>query len=142
LISEAAARFGSEKIVCAVDAKRVGDGWRVLVSGGEVDTGLDALEWSKRLAGLGAGEILLTSLDRDGSKQGYDLELTRAVALACGLPVIASGGAGKPEDFYDALTYGMAEGALAASLFHFGEVRIPQLKEYLIEKGLGIRPVK
>ncbi len=142
LISEAAARFGSEKIVCAIDAKRVGESWRVFVAGGQVDTGLDALVWAKRLADLGAGEILLTSMDRDGSKEGYDLELTRAVTEAGGIPVTASGGAGKMEDFYDALTYGKADAALAASLFHFGQVQIPRLKDFLIEKGLEIWPIK
>ena len=141
LISEAAERFGSGRVVVAVDAKRRGDGngWEVYINGGRVNTGLDAVEWSARAAGLGAGEILLTSMDRDGTKDGFDIELTRAVAENAGIPVTASGGAGAKEHFYDALTEGRADAALAASLFHFREIGIRELKLWLKEKGVEVR---
>ena len=142
LIGEAAAKFGSQCVVLAVDTKANGHGsWDVYLNGGRVNTGLDAIEWIKRAVSLGAGEILLTSMDKDGTKSGYDLELTRRAAEAVGVPVIASGGAGKMEDFYDVLTEGGADAALAASLVHFGEMDMKQLKEYLSERGVPVRKV-
>lgn len=141
LISEAAERFGSGRVVVAVDAKRRedGNGWEVYIGGGRVNTGLDAVEWSARATELGAGEILLTSMDRDGTKDGFDIELTRAVAENTGIPVTASGGAGSKEHFYDALTEGRADAALAASLFHFREIDMRELKHWLAEKGIEMR---
>ncbi len=140
LISEAAEKFGSQCVVCAIDAKRKSEGgWTVYRNGGRVDTGLDAVEWAQKAAALGAGEILLTSMDCDGVKNGYDLELTAAVSGRVSIPVIASGGAGKREHFYDAFTEGKADAVLAASLFHFGEITIPELKSYLSEKGISVR---
>ena len=142
LIRQAARRFGSQCVVVAMDAKRRPEGgWTLYLNGGRVDTGRDALEWAKEVEALGAGEILLTSMDRDGVKTGYDLELTRAVSEAVGIPVIASGGAGELSHFYDAFTAGKADAVLAASLFHFGELTVPQLKEYLSERGVPVRPV-
>ena len=124
-----------------MDAKRrPGGGWTLYLNGGRVDTGKDALEWAREAEALGAGEILLTSMDQDGVKTGYDLELTRAVSEAVGIPVIASGGAGQLSHFYDAFTTGRADAVLAASLFHFGEVSVPQLKTYLREQGVPVRP--
>ena len=141
LIREAAERFGSQCIVLAIDAKaRPGGGWEVFVHGGRTPTGLEAVEWARRGAALGAGEILLTSMDRDGTKDGYDLALTAAVAGAVPVPVIASGGAGRAEHLYAALTEGGADAALAASIFHFGELSIPQVKAYLRERGVPVRP--
>jgi cyclase len=141
LISEAAERFGSGRVVAAIDAKRRegASGWEVYINGGRINTGLDAVEWSVRAAELGAGEILLTSMDCDGTKDGFDIELTRAVAESAGIPVTASGGAGRNEHFYEALTEGKAEAALAASLFHFREVDIRGLKLWLKEKGIEVR---
>jgi len=140
LISEAAEKFGSQCVVCAIDAKRRAlGGWTVYRNGGRVDTGLDAVQWAQEAARRGAGEILLTSMDCDGVKNGYDLELTAAVSERVPIPVIASGGAGKPEHFYDAFTEGKADAVLAASLFHFGEVAIPDLKEYLAGRGIPVR---
>jgi cyclase len=140
LIREAAGRFGSQCIVLAVDAKgRSGGGWEVFVHGGRTPTGLEAVQWAARGAALGAGEILLTSMDRDGTKDGYDLALTAAVAGSVPVPVIASGGAGRPEHLYAALTEGGADAALAASIFHFGEVSIPEVKAYLRERGVPVR---
>ena len=140
LISEAANKFGSQCVVCAIDAKRTENGgWTVYLNGGRVDTGKDAVKWAIEAARLGAGEILLTSMDCDGVKNGYDLELTKAISENVGIPVIASGGAGKLEHFYDAFTAGSADAVLAASLFHFGEITIPQLKEYLSQKGIPVR---
>lgn len=141
LISEAAERFGSGRIVVAIDARRrdSGNGWDVYINGGRVNTGLDAVEWSFRAAELGAGEILLTSMDRDGTKDGFDIELTRAVSESSGLPVTASGGAGAREHFYEALTEGRADAVLAASLFHFRELDIRDLKLWLKEKGIKVR---
>lgn len=140
LISAAAEKFGSQCVVCAVDAKRrPGGGWTVYRNGGRIDTGLDAVEWARRAAALGAGEILLTSMDCDGVKNGYDLELTAAVSEKVPIPVIASGGAGKLEHFYDAFTKGKADAVLAASLFHFGEIGIPELKDYLSKRGIPVR---
>jgi len=141
LISEAADRFGSQCVVVAIDAKRRSgtDGWDVYLNGGRVNTGLDAVEWAVKAEKLGAGEILLTSMDRDGTKNGYDIELTRAVSESVGIPVIASGGAGTAEHFYDVLTRGKADAVLAASLFHFRELEIRTLKEYLKGKGIEVR---
>lgn len=141
LIRDASRRFGSQCIVLAIDAKKENAGhWRVYSHGGRRSTPLDAVEWAKKGEGLGAGEILLTSIDRDGTKKGYDLELLRSVSRAVGIPVIASGGAGKLEHFYEAFQEGLADACLAASVFHFGEFRISQTKAFLREKGLPIRP--
>ncbi len=140
LIREAAEKFGSQCVVVAMDAKRRANGsWTLYLNGGRVDTGIDAVTWAKQAEALGAGEILLTSMDCDGTKNGYDLELTSAVASTVGIPVIASGGAGKPEHFFDAFTSGRADAVLAASLFHFREMTIPELKEYLSRKGIPVR---
>ena len=141
LISEGAMRFGSQCIVVAIDARRRedGSGWNIFRSGGRIDTGIDAVEWAERCQQLGAGEILLTSMDGDGTKAGYDLELTRTIADAVSIPVIASGGAGTKEHFYEALTAGGADAALAASLFHYKELEIMEVKEYLKEKGIPVR---
>lgn len=142
LITEASEKFGSQCVVCAIDAKSKGsDAWTVYRSGGRIDTGLDALKWAKEAERLGAGEILLTSMDCDGQKSGYDLELTAAVSQSVSIPVIASGGAGKPEHFLDAFRQGKADAVLAASLFHFGEITIPELKRYLFERGIPVRRV-
>ena len=142
LISEAAYKFGSQCVVAAIDAKRSGDSWEVYVNGGRKPMGIDAVEWAVKCAELGAGEILLTSMDEDGQKKGYDLGLTRAVSERVNIPVIASGGAGALEHFYDAFTEGKADAVLAASLFHFGEIPIPQLKEYLHKQGIPVRRVE
>lgn len=141
LISDGAEKFGSQCVVVAIDAKRRADGsgWNIYKNGGRVDMGMDAIEWAVRAEKLGAGEILLTSMDGDGTREGYDLELTRAVAEAVKIPVIASGGAGKPEHFYDALVEGKAEAVLAASLFHYKELEIREVKEYLRSKGVSVR---
>ncbi len=141
LISDAAGKFGSQCVVVAIDAKRRADGsgWNVYKNGGRVDTGLDAVEWAARANKLGAGEILLTSMDCDGTKAGYDLELTKAVAGCVTIPVIASGGAGTKEHFYEALAEGGADAALAASLFHYKELEIMELKQYLAQKGVPVR---
>ena len=140
LITEAAYKFGSQCVVAAIDAKRRGDGtWEVYVNGGRKPMGIDAVKWAVECEKRGAGEILLTSMDDDGQKKGYDLALTRAVSERVGIPVIASGGAGALEHFYDAFTEGKADAVLAASLFHFGEIPIPQLKEYLNKKGIPVR---
>lgn len=141
LIEEAAERFGSQCVVVAIDARRRedGSGWNVYKNGGRIDVGLDAVEWAMRADRLGAGEILLTSMDCDGTKAGYDLELTRIIAENVSIPVIASGGAGTKEHFYDALTEGKADAALAASLFHYKELEIPDLKDYLADRGVAVR---
>lgn len=140
LISDAASRFGSQCVVVAVDAKADGrGGWSVYKHGGRTDTGLDALEWIARAEKLGAGEILLTSMDRDGTKAGYDVPLNRAASELVNIPVIASGGAGTKEHFFEILKEGKADAALAASLFHFGELRIKDLKKYLSERGIPVR---
>lgn len=139
LISEAAYKFGSQCVVAAIDAKRNGDSWEVYVRGGRKPMGIDAVEWAVKCEELGAGEILLTSMDEDGQKKGYDLALTKAVSERVGIPVIASGGAGALEHFYDAFTVGKADAVLAASLFHFGEIPIPELKKYLNEKNIPVR---
>ena len=141
LISEAADKFGSQCVVVAIDAKRRSDGsgWNIYKNGGRIDTGLDALEWAERVNKLGAGEILLTSMDCDGTKAGYDIELTRQIAEIVTIPVIASGGAGTKEHFYEALTDGKADAALAASLFHYKELEISDLKRYLSDRGVSMR---
>ncbi|HEX8352015.1 MAG TPA: imidazole glycerol phosphate synthase subunit HisF [Pyrinomonadaceae bacterium] len=144
LITEGASVFGSQCMVVAIDARRRktrggGVGWDVYTRGGRVNVGLDAVEWAARAEALGAGEILLTSMDGDGTRDGYDIELTRAVSDAVSIPVIASGGAGRLEHFYEALTDGGASAVLAASLFHFGEFTIGDVKAYLREKGVVVR---
>ena len=140
-INSSAIKFGSQCVVVAIDAKQRADGsgWNVYKNGGRIDVGLDAVEWAKKAEALGAGEILLTSMDGDGTKAGYDLKLTRAIADAVSIPVIASGGAGSLEHFYDALTEGGADAALAASLFHYKELEIREVKEYLRDRGLPVR---
>lgn len=140
LINEASYKFGSQCVVVAIDAKRKAEGgWEVYLNGGRVPTGIDAVEWAVEAERRGAGEILLTSMDQDGQKTGYDIELTRAVSESVGIPVIASGGAGKAEHFYDAFTQGKADAVLAASLFHFNELPVPELKKYLDEQGVSVR---
>lgn len=139
LIAEAADKFGSQCVVLAIDAKRSGDSFNIFKHGGRIDTGINAIEWAKKGAELGAGEILLTSMDCDGTKAGYDIELTRAISEVVSIPVIASGGAGNKDHFYDALTAGKADAALAASLFHFKELEIMDLKHYLNDKGISVR---
>lgn len=139
LITDGAERFGSQCIVVAIDARKRGEWWEVYISGGRTPTGLDAVEWAAEAERLGAGEILLTSMDRDGTKAGYDLELTAAVSGRVGIPVIASGGAGTMEHFYDAFTKGRADAVLAASLFHYNEISLPELKKYLNGRGIPVR---
>jgi cyclase len=140
LVAEAADKFGSQCVVVAIDAKRRPDGgWNIYKNGGRVDMGIDAVEWAKKVCDLGAGEILLTSMDCDGTKAGYDIELTRAIAEQVSIPVIASGGAGTMEHFYDAFTEGKAEAVLAASLFHYKEMEIRDLKKYLQERDIPVR---
>jgi cyclase len=143
LLQAAAEKFGREKVVACVDPKKVQksgrDFWEVFISGGKVGTGLDAVAWSKEVERLGAGEIVLTSMDGDGTKKGYDLEITRAVAEAVAIPVIASGGAGSLQDLADGILIGKADGVLAASIFHFGEVTIPQVKAFFRENGIEVR---
>lgn len=140
LINEAAYKFGNQCVVAAIDAKRTKKGsWEVYINGGRVPVGKDAVQWAVECEKRGAGEILLTSMDEDGQKKGYDLELTKAVSESVSIPVIASGGAGALEHFYDAFTIGKADAVLAASLFHFGEIPIPKLKEYLNEKNIPVR---
>ena len=141
LIADAADKFGSQCVVLAIDAKRRddGSGWNIYKHGGRIDCGIDAVEWAMKAAELGAGEILLTSMDCDGTKAGYDIELTRTIADNVNIPVIASGGAGNLEHFYDALTDGKADAALAASLFHYKELEIGDLKRYLQDKGIPMR---
>ena len=140
LISQAADKFGSQCVVVAIDAKRQKDGhWSIYKNGGRVDIKMDAIEWAMKAESLGAGEILLTSMDCDGTKAGYDIELTRAVADNVSIPVIASGGAGNMEHFYDAFAKGNADAALAASLFHYKEMEIKDLKKYLSDKGIPMR---
>jgi cyclase len=143
LIREAADKFGSQCVVVAIDAKRRedGSGWNIYRNGGRIDMGIDAVQWAKKVFELGAGEILLTSMDCDGTKAGFDIELTKAVASVVDIPVIASGGAGTMEHFRKALTDGMADAALAASLFHYKEMEISELKQYLSDKGLPMRMI-
>lgn len=141
LIKEAAEKFGSQCVVVAIDAKRREpfDGWNIYLNGGRVDTGIDAIEWAKKAEELGAGEILLTSMDCDGTKAGFDIELTRAISDVVGIPVIASGGAGKLEHFTDAVKEGHADAVLAASLFHFKELEIKEVKQYMRDDGIDVR---
>ena len=141
LISDAADKFGSQCVVVAIDAKRRmdGSGWNIYKNGGRIDVGLDAVEWARKVEGLGAGEILLTSMDCDGTKAGYDLELTRTIAEQVRIPVIASGGAGTLAHFKEALTEGKADAALAASLFHYKELEIKEVKKYLRKEGVSVR---
>lgn len=141
LISQAADKFGSQCVVVAIDARRRedGSGWNIYKNGGRIDVGIDAVEWAMKVDKLGAGEILLTSMDCDGTKAGYDLELTRTIAENVSIPVIASGGVGTMEHFYDALTEGKADAALAASLFHYKELEIRQVKEYLRDRKVPVR---
>lgn len=141
LIAEAAEKFGSQCVVVAIDARKRADGsgWNIYKNGGRIDMGMDAIEWAKQAAHMGAGEILLTSMDGDGTKNGYDLQLTKAIAESVPIPVIASGGAGCLEHFYEALTEGKADAALAASLFHYKELEIQEVKSYLRGKGVSVR---
>lgn len=140
IINEASYKFGSQCVVAAIDAKRRAQGgWEVYINGGRTPVGLDAVQWAIEVEKRGAGEILLTSMDCDGQKDGYDIELTRAVSESVGIPVIASGGAGKLSHFFDAFTKGKADAVLAASLFHFGEIAIQDLKDYLLENGISVR---
>jgi len=141
LIKEASEKFGSQCVVVAIDAKRREpfDGWNIYLNGGRVDTGIDAIEWAKKAESLGAGEILLTSMDCDGTKEGFDIELTRAISDVVNIPVIASGGAGKLEHFEEAVTKGHADAVLAASLFHFKELEIKEVKQYMADKGIDVR---
>jgi cyclase len=139
LISQGAKAYGSQAIVVAVDAKRTGQGWEVYTHGGRTPTGLDVVAWARQAEEAGAGEILLTSMDADGTKEGYDNELNRAVTSAVKIPVIASGGAGKLEHFRDAFLLGGVDAVLAASLFHYGELTIGQVKEYLAGEGIPVR---
>ncbi len=142
LLREASGMFGSSTVVVAIDAKKTGvttSGWEVFIYGGKKATGLDAVEWAKESERLGAGEILLTSMDKDGTKSGYDIPLTRAISDAVSIPVIASGGAGSAQDFYDVFTLTGATGALAASVFHYGVLRVSELKKFLHEKGVNVR---
>ncbi len=140
VVKEGALRFGSQCIVVAIDAKREGSSWKVYIHGGRTRTDLDAIEWAKKVESLGAGEILLTSMDRDGTKEGYDVELCKAVAEAVNIPVIASGGAGRKDHFLEVFKEAKVDAALAASLFHFREISIPELKEYLRKEGIHVRP--
>lgn len=140
LIREGAEKFGSQCVVLAVDARRSGENkWEVYINGGRTPTGLDCLEWVKKAVSLGAGEILLTSMDADGTKDGYDIALTRAVSEAVNVPVIASGGAGKLEHFYDVLTLGKADAVLAASVFHYGQFTVREVKDYIKSRGVEVR---
>lgn len=141
LIKEASEKFGSQCVVVAIDAKRREpfDGWNIYLNGGRVDTGIDAVEWAKKAESLGAGEILLTSMDCDGTKEGFDIELTRAISDVVNIPVIASGGAGKLEHFTEAVTKGHADAVLAASLFHFKELEIKEVKQYMADNGIDVR---
>jgi len=138
-VERASKRFGSQCIVIAIDAKRKGDGWDVFTHGGRVATGIDAVLWAKKMEGLGAGEILLTSMDRDGTKDGYDIELTRTISEQVSIPVIASGGVGTLEHLYEGLAFGKASAVLAASIFHYREYSIAQVKSFLKEKGVTVR---
>lgn len=139
LISDAASKFGSQCVVVAIDAKANGDGWDVFINGGKINTGKDVVKWAQEVEKLGAGEILLTSMDADGTKMGYDVKLTKVVTQAVSIPVIASGGAGCLEHFKDVIIDGGADAVLAASLFHYGEISIPELKNYLESQGIPVR---
>ncbi len=139
LVADAAGRYGSQCIVVAIDAKRAGQGWEVFTHGGRKPTGLDAIEWAKKMQSLGAGEILLTSMDRDGTRDGFDLALTRAVSDAVNVPVIASGGVGNLQHLVDGVVEGHADAVLAASVFHYGEYTVRQAKEYMSQHGIEVR---
>jgi len=139
IISESALNFGSQCVVLSIDAARYGDQWRVFLNGGRVETDLDAVEWSRRAVDLGAGEILLTSINADGTKRGFDVELTRAVSTSVPVPVVASGGAGTMKDFADVFVEGRADAALAASVFHFRQILIPELKAFLADRDIEVR---
>lgn len=142
LIRSAAKKFGSQCVVVAIDAKKNENSWEVYLNGGRVPTGIDAIEWAKRAYKLGAGEILLTSMDRDGTKNGYDIELTKQIASSVNIPIIASGGAGDMKHFEEVITEGGADAVLAASLFHYGTYRIHEVKQYLTDKGITIRNLR
>ena len=139
VIESAAKNFGSQCVVVAVDAQRTSDGWRVFLNGGRVETDLDAVDWIRRAVDLGAGEVLLTSMDADGTKDGFEIELTRTISASVSVPVIASGGAGSIEDFADVFVRGKADAALAASVFHYDEIRLPALKSFLRMRGIEVR---
>ena len=139
LVADASSRFGSQCIVVAIDAKRVGDHWEVFTHGGRKPTGLDAVEWARKMVGLGAGELLLTSMDRDGTKSGFDLELTRAISDAVEVPIVASGGVGNLQHLVDGVKQGGADAVLAASIFHFGEYSVAQAKQYMADHGIEVR---
>lgn len=139
LVADASARFGSQCIVVAIDAKRVGDHWEVFTHGGRKPTGFDAVEWARKMVGLGAGELLLTSMDRDGTKSGFDLALTRAISDAVEVPIIASGGVGNLDHLVDGVRQGGADAVLAASIFHFGEYSVRQAKQYMADRGIEVR---
>jgi len=139
LVADASGRFGAQCIVVAIDAKRVGDHWEVFTHGGRKQTGFDAVEWAKRMVALGAGELLLTSMDRDGTKSGFDLELTRAISEAVEVPIIASGGVGNLDHLVDGVKQGGADAVLAASIFHFGEYTVKQAKQYMADHGIEVR---
>ena len=138
-INDSSKRFGSQCIVVAIDAKKTGDSWNVYINGGRIDTGLDCLEWAKEVEQRGAGEILLTSMDADGTKEGYDIELTKSMSMNVKLPVIASGGCGALEHIYDAFEYGKADAALMASILHYREYTVQEIKEYLLKKNIPVR---
>lgn len=139
IISEGANAFGSQCIVISIDAKKIGNLWKVFINGGRTETKFDAIEWAKEVVAKGAGEILLTSMDRDGTKKGFDIELTKQISESVSVPVIASGGAGTKEDFFNVFSKGKADAALAASLFHFGELTIKDVKDYLKKKKMTVR---
>ena len=139
IITEGAMKFGNQCIVVAIDAKKIKNSWKVFINGGRVETGIDAIQWAKKVEKLGAGEILLTSMDRDGTKKGFDLELTKRISSSVGIPVIASGGIGKIDHFVDGVVKGGASALLAASVFHFGEFGISEVKKHLISKGINVR---
>jgi len=141
LVAKGSARFGGQCIVVAIDAKRNKDSWNVWIYGGREDTGMDAIEWAKKMENLGAGEIMLTSMDRDGTKEGYDLDLTKTISEELDIPVIASGGVGNLNHIYEAFDKGKADAALAASIFHFGTYTVGDVKKYLESKGVPVRPV-
>ena len=139
IITEGAMKFGNQCIVVAIDAKKIKNSWKVFINGGRVETGIDTIQWAKKVEKLGAGEILLTSMDRDGTKKGFDLELTKKISSSVGIPVIASGGIGKIDHFVDGVVKGGASALLAASVFHFGEFSISEVKKHLISKGINVR---
>ena len=139
IITEGAMKFGNQCIVVAIDAKKIKNSWKVFINGGRVETSIDAIQWAKKVEKLGAGEILLTSMDRDGTKKGFDLELTKKISSSVGIPVIASGGIGKIDHFVDGVVKGGASALLAASVFHFGEFGISEVKKHLISKGINVR---